>query len=635
SVVAELANSGVQVADSAEEIPDGAAVIIRSHGAARRVIEDLRNRGCEIIDATCPNVSKVHQIAEQSASDGRTLLILGDPNHPEVQAVTGWAGKWLAESEMPDNTQDLENLPLSVVCQTTLNIERAKKIYKKLKKDCTNAIFYDTICNATSERQEEAQNLAERCEVIIVVGDKSSSNANRLAELCTELNPNTIFVENANELNPDFFTAICSAISVGITAGASTPNRLIEEVYNKMLDANKDTALSGIQPETEVSAPAAIGTDAPAATGAEENFDELLNQNFKTLRTGEKVSGYVMSISPTEVTVDLGAKQSGYIPADELSDEPGVTIEDLIHVGDRVEAYVMRVNDVEGMITLSKRRLDLTKNWDEIEAAVDSKEILEGTVIEENKGGVVAMVKGYRIFIPASQSGLPKDAPMSSLLHQKVNLRITEATKAKRRIVGSIRVVASEQRRVNAQKIWDEIEEGKVYTGIVKTLTNFGAFIDIGGVDGMAHVSSLSWGRVKKPSSILSVGDEVEVYVTGIDREKKKISLGYRKLDENPWLQFTEKFREGDIVDVKIISLTSFGAFAQIIPNVDGLIHVSQIAPYRVEKPSDVLSEGELVTVKITAIDYERQKISLSIRAANEPSENDEEPAENDDNAEE
>jgi 4-hydroxy-3-methylbut-2-enyl diphosphate reductase len=623
------------VADSAEEIPDGAAVIIRSHGAARRVIEDLRNRGCEIIDATCPNVSKVHQIAEQSASDGRTLLILGDPNHPEVQAVTGWAGKWLAESEMPDNTQDLENLPLSVVCQTTLNIERAKKIYKKLKKDCTNAIFYDTICNATSERQEEAQNLAERCEVIIVVGDKSSSNANRLAELCTELNPNTIFVENANELNPDFFTAICSAISVGITAGASTPNRLIEEVYNKMLDANKDTALSGIQPETEVSAPAAIGTDAPAATGAEENFDELLNQNFKTLRTGEKVSGYVMSISPTEVTVDLGAKQSGYIPADELSDEPGVTIEDLIHVGDRVEAYVMRVNDVEGMITLSKRRLDLTKNWDEIEAAVDSKEILEGTVIEENKGGVVAMVKGYRIFIPASQSGLPKDAPMSSLLHQKVNLRITEATKAKRRIVGSIRVVASEQRRVNAQKIWDEIEEGKVYTGIVKTLTNFGAFIDIGGVDGMAHVSSLSWGRVKKPSSILSVGDEVEVYVTGIDREKKKISLGYRKLDENPWLQFTEKFREGDIVDVKIISLTSFGAFAQIIPNVDGLIHVSQIAPYRVEKPSDVLSEGELVTVKITAIDYERQKISLSIRAANEPSENDEEPAENDDNAEE
>ncbi|MDR2530854.1 MAG: S1 RNA-binding domain-containing protein, partial [Oscillospiraceae bacterium] len=637
------------------------AVLIRSHGAAKAEFDALTEKGCEIVDATCPHVARIHRIAERAASEGRTLLILGDAAHPEVRAARGWATRSVAGVPHDFDGAVERDDPLDVVCQTTLNVDDSKFFYEFLKKDCTNVRFYDTICNATSERQKEAAQIARSHDAVVVVGDRASSNANRLAELCLSLNPRTYFVENADDLRLTAVVMMTCAGSIAITAGASTPDRLIEEVYTKMLDEYKDSTqnteeinavadvANHVAPETselappqvvappevvaEAAPPEVVAEVAPpevvaeaegevaaaGVSGAEESFDQLLEQNFKTLKTGEKVSGIVMSVSPTEVTVDLGAKQSGYIPADELTNEPGAEIDQVVKIGDRVEAYVMRVNDIEGMVTLSKKRLDLTKNWDDIERAVNSKEILEGTVMEENKGGIVAMVKGFRVFIPASQSGLPKDAPMAALLHQKVRFRITEATKAKRRIVGSIRAVTSEERRENAQRIWDEIEVGKVYKGRVKTLTNFGAFIDIGGVDGMAHVSSLSWGRIKKPSSVFSIGDEVEVYVTAVDRERKKISLGYRKLDENPWLKFTETYREGDVLDVKVVSLTTFGAFAQIIPNVDGLIHVSQIAPYRVEKPADVLSEDEIVTVRITGIDYERQKISLSIRAASEP----------------
>ena len=346
-----------------------------------------------------------------------------------------------------------------------------------------------------------------------------------------------------------------------------------------------------------------------------ESFEEMLERSIKTLYTGEKVTGIIAAITPTEISVDLGTKQSGYIPLSELTDDPSEKVEDLVKVGDEIETYVMRVNDVEGTVMLSKKRLDSAKNWEYIDNAREEKITVEGTIVEENKGGVVAVVKGIRVFIPASQTGLAKGVPMTELLKTKTKLRITEVNQSRRRVVGSIRAIAYEERKAKAEQIWNDIEVGKVYNGVVKSMTSYGAFIDIGGIDGMVHVSELSWTRIHQPSDVLTVGDEVEVYVLSFDKEKRKISLGYKKNEDNPWVKFTTNYNVDDVINVKIVKLMPFGAFAEIIPGVDGLIHISQIADHRIGQPSEVLSEGQAVDVKITDIDNEKHKVSLSIRA--------------------
>jgi len=349
--------------------------------------------------------------------------------------------------------------------------------------------------------------------------------------------------------------------------------------------------------------------------GKEESFEELLNQSFKTLNTGEKVTGIVTAITPTEVQVDVGAKQAAYIRLNELSDDPSVKPEDIVHVGDKIETYIVRVNDVEGFAELSKKRLDAVKVWENIEKAVDDKTILDGTVTEENKGGLVVSVKGVRVFVPASQSGLPRGADLSSLVKQKVKLRITEVNRARRRVVGSIRAVAAEERQAAQAEIWNNIEVGKHYEGVVKSMTSYGVFVDIGGVDGMVHISELSWSRIKTPAEVCAVGDTMNVYVISFDPEKHKISLGVKDKSVNPWDLFLSTYKVGDVASVRVVKLMPFGAFAEVVPGVDGLIHISQIADHRVEKPEDVLSEGQVVDAKITAVDEEKKKISLSIRA--------------------
>lgn len=347
----------------------------------------------------------------------------------------------------------------------------------------------------------------------------------------------------------------------------------------------------------------------------EESFAEMLEKSIKTLNTGDKVTGVVTGITPTEIYVDLGTKHAGYIPASELTDDPTVKIEDLVKVGDEIETYVMRVNDQEGVATLSKKRLDTVKSWDDIEQAREERTTVEGVVTEENKGGVVVSIKGVRVFVPASQTGLPREAAMSELLKKKVRLRITEVNRARKRVVGSIRAVEAEERAARAAQVWENIEAEKRYTGTVKSLTSYGAFVDIGGVDGMVHVSELSWSRIKHPSEVVSVGDTVEVYVISFDPEKKKISLGMKDHSQDPWAVFTDKYHIDDVANVRVVKLMTFGAFAEIVPGVDGLIHISQIADHRIDKPGDVLSEGQMVDVKITDIDYDKKKVSLSIRA--------------------
>ena len=350
-------------------------------------------------------------------------------------------------------------------------------------------------------------------------------------------------------------------------------------------------------------------------TAMEESFEELLEQSIKTLNTGDKVTGVVTAIGATEVQIDLGTKHAGYIPYDEVSADPTVKPEDILKVGDEIEVFVVRVNDAEGTVQLSKKKLDGLKVWDEVEAACENKDVVEGTITEENKGGLVANVNGIRVFIPASQSGIAKGGDLSALVKQTVKMKITEVNRARRRVVGSIRAVNAEARKAAVEKIWSEIEVGKKYQGVVKSLTSYGAFVDIGGVDGMVHVSELSWRRIKNPAEVVKVGDEIEVYVISFDPEKRKISLGYKTAEMNPWNQFMEKYAVGDVVPVKIVKLMTFGAFAEIIDGVDGLIHISQIADRRIGKPEDVLSEGQEVDAKIIDIDADNKRISLSIRA--------------------
>ena len=593
-VVQHLRSEGLTVADGPEQIPQGASVIIRSHGVSRAEFEAVQHTGATVYDATCPKVKRIHEIVAEASAEGRQPVIIGAADHPEVRAICGWCISPIVVNDasqlaarIADGTIDCAK-PLTAVIQTTQTQEKLLECQKIIKKECTNAEIFDTICNATCMRQSEAQSLAERCQAMIVIGDRKSSNTTRLAELCRAHCPLVYHISRAEELDP---RKVSGVASVGITAGASTPGWIIKEVKDKMSEENIN------------------------AMEIEESFADMLEKSIKTLNTGDKVTGVVTGITATEVNVDLGTKHAGYIPLSELSDDPSVKPEDIVKVGDEIETYVMRVNDVEGVATLSKKRLDSVKNWDTIEAAVEEKTILEGTVTEVNKGGIVVNVKGIRVFVPASQTGKPRGADLSEMVKEQVKLRITEVNRSRRRVVGSIRSVLAEERAAKAAEVWANIEEGKHYEGTVKSLTSYGAFVDIGGVDGMVHVSELSWSRIKNPAEVVSVGDKVNVYVISFDAEKKKISLGMKDRNEDPWEKFTSTYEVGSVASVRVVKLMTFGAFAEIVPGVDGLIHISQIADHRIEKPGDELEEGQIVDVKITDIDYDRKKVSLSIRA--------------------
>lgn len=599
-VVRRLESGGLRVIHSPEELEAGEQALIRAHGVSREIYEELEKAGGTAVDATCPKVKAIHTIVSRAAEEGRFVIIIGMPKHPEVEGICGWCGEYAVF----ENSQDLEKWldknteywgkPITVVVQTTQTRNNFTECCNVIKKRCTNAKISDTICLATFTRQEEAAKLASECDAMVVIGGKHSANSVHLAQICGEHCSNIQFIENASELDLD---KLKDADIVGLTAGASTPAWIIKEVRNKMSDEIKIE-------ETPVE--------------KEKSFDEMLEETLKTIYNGDKVTGIVVAITGTEISVDLGAKYSGFIPTSEFTDD-GVKVEDVVKVGDTIEAVVVRVNDVEGTAMLSKKRLDAAKMWNEVEEAVDNGTVLEGVVTEENKGGVVVNVKGVRVFVPASQTDLPRDAEMSQLLKKTVRLKITEVNKARKRVVGSIRRVAQAERRERTEAIWNEIEIGKRYHGVVKSMTSYGAFVDIGGIDGMVHVSELSWGRIHQPSEVLSVGDEIEVYVINFDKEKRKISLGYKDPNANPWTAFTNKYKVGSVATVTIVKLMPFGAFAEVLPGVDGLIHISQIANRRIGKPEDVLAVGDVVDAKITAIDEEKHKISLSIRALSEP----------------
>lgn len=637
-VVGRLEDAGLITARSPDDIPPGARVIIRSHGVGKSTVDALKSKGCSTIDCTCPKVAHIHRLASSADAEGRKVIIIGEKSHPEVEAICGWCSgamvfssdseleKWLAEDA------SRADMALSIVFQTTQTQHVLELCKKLIKKRCTNAVLFDTICGATFTRQKEAMELSQKCDAMVVIGGRHSANSVHLAEICRENCSCVLFVENASELD---MQKLRGYETVGITAGASAPAWIIKEVKQQMSDEIKIEEIETPQEITEApvaeTAEAAAEVEIPAQEepvaevpaaekpDSEKTFDELLEDSIKTIYNGDTVTGIVAAITNTEISVDLGTKHSGYIPVSEFTDDPDVKIEDVVKVGDTIEACVVRVNDVEGTVKLSKKRLDAVKNWADIEQAAEDGTVVEGTVTEENKGGVVVTIRGIRVFVPASQSGLGRDVPMTELVGKKVRLKINEVNRGRRRVVGSIRAVTYRERREKAEKIWNEIEVGSRYHGTVKSMTSYGAFVDIGGIDGMVHVSELSWQRIKQPSDVLSIGDEVDVYVISFDKEKRKISLGYKDPNENPWVKFTNAYSVGDVANVSIVKLMPFGAFAEVMPGVDGLIHISQIANRRIGKPEEVLTVGENVDVKITNIDNEKQKISLSIRALSEP----------------
>ncbi|MDR0248430.1 MAG: bifunctional 4-hydroxy-3-methylbut-2-enyl diphosphate reductase/30S ribosomal protein S1 [Oscillospiraceae bacterium] len=614
AAVEQLRAEGIHIAESLDDVPEGAGVMLRSHGADKALCEALRGR--RVVDATCPCVARIHNIVQTKSGEGRRIMIFGSAEHPEVRAVASRCADAAVISsleELAARGEDDRRKPYCVVSQTTAHRGKWEECVYFLKKHYTNVEIIDTICGTADTRRREAEEMAAKADILVVVGDNASSNTRNLAACA----PNAVIVPSSRRL-PALLRERC--VTVAVTAGTSTPASIIEEVVKKMEEMmNAEVGTAEEQAPQEADTPETRADEAAADNG--ESFAELLESSVKTLYTGDKVTGVITAISPTEVSVDLGTKHAGYIPVDELSEDPSESVQEKLKVGDEIEVFVVRVNDVEGTTMLSRKRLEVVKSWETVEAARESGAVLEGTVTEENKGGVVVSVKGVRVFVPASQSGLPKDAQLSQLVSQKVRLRITEFNRARRRVVGSVRAVQQEERKAASDAVWESLEVGKTFEGTVKSLTSYGAFVDIGGIDGMVHVSELSWQRIAQPSDVVKPGDRLTVRVLGFDREKKKISLAYRKPEDNPWTKFLNACRVNDVLDVKVVKLMPFGAFCEILPGVDGLVHISHLAHHHVAKPSDVVNEGDVIKVKLIAVDCEKKKISLSVKALTEPEE--------------
>ena len=599
AVVSDLKKHGVRIVNDISELQKDETVIIRSHGVPESVYTNIKLRGNSYIDATCPFVSKIHKIVREKSKAGYTILIAGDRLHAEVMGIIGHC---VGDSVLVfANAQELSNIlqgiptdqKVAIVSQTTFNTtiwNACKRVFSKY----SNIEVFETICNATSERQSESIELAKVSDVMLIVGDKNSSNTKKLYAVCKEYCSNCLHIESVLDLKGVDFK---DATNVGITAGASTPAYIIKEVQVHRENLKNNVETEDIQ---------------------DMDFATMLDQSFKKIHTKEKVTATVIKVEDdkSDIIVDLGTKHTGYVTLDDLTDDPKLKPSDIVKVGDVIDLIVLKVNDADGVAYLSRKEVDKVDGFNKIIKAKEEDTILEGTVINAVNGGVIATYSGVRVFIPASLVGVPKGEDLNGLVGQKLKFKIIEVNEQKKRAVGSVRAVKKAEREAATIKFWENVKVGDVFKGEVKSITNYGAFVDLGGIDGMVHISELSWKRIKNPKEVVSVGDTIEVYVKDMDRETGRISLGHKKSEDNPWVKFTTNYKVGDIVNAKIVSITQFGAFAQIIDGVDGLIHVSQISNERVEDVKSVLSVGQEVTVKITDINEDKKRISISMKEA-------------------
>ena len=588
-VVAQLEARGAVRIDSVDQAPPGSDVLIRAHGAPRAVIEALKARSCAVHDEVCPFVRRIHALADEAAAAGHTVVVVGDPRHPEVQGILGWArGRGVAVSTPAEAQALMLSGPVTVVAQTTLPPERYDAVCAAIRARYEGVTVHNTICQTTKERQREATELAARADVMIVVGGRNSSNTLRLYELCRAICPRTHLAETAAELDGLY---IKPTDHIGITAGASTPDCTFKEVVARMNDI-----INQEQEELQEN-----------MTESESDFAAEYEKTLVQLRAGQTVTGKVVQITDEEVCVNVGYKSDGLVKKSDLS-TPDVKI------GDEIEVEVVKVNDGEGNVLLSQRNIVNRKVWDAIVAAFENEEIVKGTGKESVKGGLIADVMGIRAFIPASLLSLHYVEKIDEFVGQEMDLKIIEIDKSKKRVVASRKAVLQAEEAARKAEAWDKLVEGEVVKGIVRRLTNFGAFVDIGGVDGLVHVSDLAWKRVGHPSEVVSVGQEIDVKILKLDRERDRISLSYKATQPKLWDIAGEKYVPGTVVTGKVVRILPYGAFVELEPGLDGMVHISQCAPTRIEKVEDAVNVGDEIRVKILSVDTEAKRISLSIR---------------------
>lgn len=610
-VILDLERKGVTAVSDCSNAEG--TIIVRSHGVPKSVYDEIAKIGLTLIDATCPFVEKIHRIVEENSEDG-DVLIAGDSSHPEVIGIMGFVkGKVRAVNSLDELNALIEKEKsfgenkLIVVAQTTFDLCKWAELQKNIKKHYTNVKIFDTICSATAIRQEEAERLSKECDLMLVVGGQHSSNSKKLADICSANCP-TFFVENASELDRDRLISLLSSnndVKIGITAGASTPAYIIKEVHRIMSEIIKDEAMDA-------------------------EFMAALDQMERVrVYTGNRVKATVVAVNKTEAVVDIGTKHSGYIPAEELSANPNLTPEEVVKVGDVIDCIVTKINDADGYVYLSKKQVDAQAGMEKILKAKEENATVKGVVSAVVKGGVIVTSEdGARVFVPASQSGVSRAGKLEDILKKEVEFKVIEVNEGRGRVVGSIKAAEREVTDAIKAKFWEELEVGKQFTGEVKSMESYGVFVDLGGVDGMVHSTELTWNRIKHPKEVVSIGDKLDVYVKSFDPEKKRVSLSAKRPEDNPWTKFLAEYKVGDVAKVQIVSITPFGAFAQIVPGVDGLIHISQIALERVTNVAQVLSVGQEVEVKITEIDEEKSRVSLSIKELLTPAEETEEVAE-------
>lgn len=609
-VIAYFESRGVRVVDTPEQCKDDETLVIRTHGVTQEVLQAVEAKGSPFCNATCPFVTKIHKIVRENSTPENVTLIAGDKTHPEVVGIRSCCrgrsfvfNSYAELLELIETHQNLDRNGIICVAQTTFSTDSFKKCVKKIKIVYTNAVIFDTICSATEERQAEARALSLKNDAMVIIGGRQSSNTAKLKAVC-EPNCPTYLIETAQELDG---IDLSPFRTVGVTAGASTPDSIIKEVLKTMSEN-----LTQTQAET-------VEKEEPTASSEATSFADMLEDYIDT-SSDQKVVGHVVAVTPGEIQVEIaGRKHTGYVSAAEYSNDPTVDMTKEVKVGDELQLIIMKTNDMEGTVALSKKRYDAIRAWDEI--SEENNEAVEGKVtgVVGDGKGLFVQYNGIRVFIPASLSKISRSDSLEEMVGKTVSFKIIEVDRKRKRVVGSIRAAYKDARAAAENAFWAQAEEGQTYTGTVRSLTSYGAFVDIGGVDGMIHISELSWNRIKHPSDVVSVGDTVEVYIKALDAEHKKISLGYKKIEDNPWEILKRDYPIGSVVKAKIVGLTTFGAFASILPGIDGLIHISEIAYNHIGNPAEVLQVGDEVDVKILDVDFEKKRVSLSIKALLEP----------------
>ena len=581
-VVKDMEAHGVKVLHSEEELKglEEGLVIIRSHGVPKRICDLMDEKGIEYVDATCPFVKRIHKIVAEESKKGSRIIIIGNPDHPEVEGIRGWAGENVTVIKNAEEAEKFENTTSERICivsQTTFNYNKFKDLVEIISEKGYDINVFNTICNATEERQTETRELAKKSDAMIVIGGRHSSNTQKLFEISKKECSNTFYIQTKNDLNMEDFSNIGM---LGITAGASTPNNIIKEVHESM---------------------------------AEMSFDQMLEESFKTIRNGEVVQGTIIDVKEDEIILNIGYKADGIISRNEYSNDQNLDLTTVAKVGDEMEAKVLKVNDGEGQVLLTYKRLKAEKGNKRLEEAFNNHEVLKAPVAKVLDGGLSVVVEETRVFIPASLVSDTYEKDLSKYADQEIQFVITEFNPRRRRIIGDRKQLLVAEKKAKQEALFERIEAGMTVEGTVKNVTDFGAFIDLGGADGLLHISEMSWGRVENPKKVFTVGEKLNVLIKDIQGEKIALSLKFP--ETNPWLHADEKYAVGNEVTGKVARMTDFGAFVELEPGVDALLHVSQIAKEHIEKPSDVLKVGQEVTAKVVDFKKDDRKISLSIKA--------------------